>query len=94
MKPGDLVRLKSGGPVMNIGAHVPDGLLCFWYDKSSGDVKQATIRAAALDHVFTSETEDGMRTEYGDILEKVGSWPKNVRQQMVSFLQKYERMNP
>ena len=34
MKPGDIVRLKSGGPRMTIQAILDDRVVCKWFDKN------------------------------------------------------------
>jgi uncharacterized protein YodC (DUF2158 family) len=32
MHPGDVVQLKSGGPVMTVESVEPSGVICTWFD--------------------------------------------------------------
>ena len=47
MKPGDLVLLKSGGPLMTVHAVSPQGVVCTWFDKNNH--KTATFPEATLE---------------------------------------------
>ncbi len=31
LKPGDVVKLKSGGPDMTVGEKLTTGFLCYWF---------------------------------------------------------------
>ena len=47
LKIGDVVQLKSGGPVMTVDSEGADGhLVCQWFEGS--DVKKATFPIASL----------------------------------------------
>jgi uncharacterized protein YodC (DUF2158 family) len=48
LKPGDIVKLASGGPVMTVGvvSSMSDPVECFWF--ADGELKQANIHARAL----------------------------------------------
>jgi len=46
-KPGDIVRLKSGGPPMTIESlDKKDGFLCLWFDE--GQLEDAVLAAVVL----------------------------------------------
>ncbi|WBU53502.1 YodC family protein [Paracoccus sp. SCSIO 75233] len=49
LKPGDLVRLNSGGPLMTVGqaGGQPSEWRCYWFDKT--DRKQADFPEVALE---------------------------------------------
>jgi len=47
MKQGDVVVLKSGGPLMTVEAVRVDGVLCVWFDEKNNH-KQATFPEAML----------------------------------------------
>ena len=49
---GDLVRLKSGGPVMTVKFEIDQLLLCAWID-SGGRTRRATYSPEQLDLVHT-----------------------------------------
>jgi len=48
-KPGNTVRLKSGGPVMTVEGHTQGGRVsCRWFDPT-GKLQNATFEEAVLD---------------------------------------------
>lgn len=47
LKPGDLVRLKSGGPVMTIDEINFTGAICKWFDGKKAEAK--TFQVASLE---------------------------------------------
>lgn len=49
IKCGDLVKLKSGGPVMTVGSHIgprPDGVECHWFESQSASDGSRPPRSA------------------------------------------------
>jgi uncharacterized protein YodC (DUF2158 family) len=46
-KPGDVVQLKSGGPLMTVTAIDHSGVVCTWFDKNNH--KTATFPASTLE---------------------------------------------
>ncbi len=59
LKHGDIVRLKSGGPLMTVGktAKMLSDLRCFWFDKT--EMKSAEFPPEVLEK---SEKLPGSRT--------------------------------
>jgi uncharacterized protein YodC (DUF2158 family) len=47
MQPGDVVQLKSGGPLMTVHAINDAGVVCTWFDKSNH--KTATFPLSTLE---------------------------------------------
>jgi uncharacterized protein YodC (DUF2158 family) len=54
-KPGDLVHLKSGGPVMTVNG-LEGGVECLWF--SGDDLERGVFSQAALAEVEEDEEED------------------------------------
>jgi len=54
MQVGDLVRLKSGGPVMTVSWLNSGDVGCNWFNQSD-ELKTAHFRAAELRHVTEDE---------------------------------------
>ncbi len=48
LKPGDIVRLKSGGPQMTVSYFEGHNVECVWFG-ADGDFKRASFPAAALE---------------------------------------------
>ena len=47
MQPGDVVQLKSGGPLMTVHAINQGGVVCTWFDKTNH--KTATFPETTLE---------------------------------------------
>lgn len=58
-KPGEVVRLKSGGPKMTIteGGAVGGKVTCRWFSKS-GVLQTNVFETILLEHVMDEETPD------------------------------------
>lgn len=49
-KIGDLVRLKSGGPLMTVnGVSAYGSITCFWFSRTTYKVRSCTFNAKALE---------------------------------------------
>jgi uncharacterized protein YodC (DUF2158 family) len=48
MKAGDLVRLKSGSPLMTVEAVEPSGVICTWFDEKK-NLKQQRFLEVTLE---------------------------------------------
>lgn len=48
-EPGDVVKLKSGGPSMTVVAVKSDGVHCLWYADMADEVKTAVVPAICLE---------------------------------------------
>jgi len=48
MQPGDVVQLKSGGPIMTVQEVKPAGVVCTWFDEKH-NLKTAAFPEAMLD---------------------------------------------
>lgn len=61
MVPGDLVILKSGGPLMTIASlgqsHTPNSATCHWFT-TDGELKTFTFKLSALKIVSDSEAQN------------------------------------
>lgn len=57
IKPGDVVRLKSGGPPMTAGSLEGDVVLCFWFSEAH-NIGSAGVTLATAVHTkhFPLET--------------------------------------
>jgi uncharacterized protein YodC (DUF2158 family) len=62
-KPGDLVHLKSGGPIMTVNGLEPatQELVCLWF--SGDDLERGVFSQAAVAEVEEDEDEDEEETE-------------------------------
>jgi uncharacterized protein YodC (DUF2158 family) len=58
LEPGDVVQLKSGGPLMTVVAVEKSDVRCIWHSQSAEDIRSALIPAAALDHIDLADDED------------------------------------
>jgi uncharacterized protein YodC (DUF2158 family) len=58
LQPGDVVRLKSGGPGMTIVAVKDDGIHCIWYADMTDDVRTAVIPAICLEPIDLDDLDD------------------------------------
>jgi uncharacterized protein YodC (DUF2158 family) len=54
-KPGDTVRLNSGGPVMTVTAVEGDWVVCDWFDGSKKCEHKFVITALTLDNSFEAQ---------------------------------------
>ena len=57
-EPGDIVQIKSGGPIMTVVSAKGAEVLCLWFSEQAGDVKTTTIPARALGKVDLADDED------------------------------------
>ncbi|MDD7804256.1 MAG: DUF2158 domain-containing protein [Endozoicomonas sp. (ex Botrylloides leachii)] len=48
IKPGDLVKLKSSGPVMTVGKQISGEFQCYWYDKTTKKIEKSNLAKEAL----------------------------------------------
>jgi uncharacterized protein YodC (DUF2158 family) len=58
LEPGDIVQLKSGGPLMTVVAVEKSDVRCIWHSASAEALCSALIPAAALDHIDLADDED------------------------------------
>ena len=58
LEPGDIVQLKSGGPLMTVVAVEKSDVRCIWHSASAEALCSALIPAAALDHIDLEDDED------------------------------------
>ena len=56
--PGDVVQLKSGGPLMTVVALEKTDVRCIWHSQSAEALCSALIPAAARDHIDLADDED------------------------------------
>jgi len=47
-KPGDVVRLKSGGPLMTVVKVDAEHCYCHWFPRADADVRSHTFLAVTL----------------------------------------------
>lgn len=48
IKPGSVVKLKSGGPEMTVSDSSNGYYSCVWFDKNSGEAKEKSFKAHVL----------------------------------------------
>ena len=58
LETGDVVQLKSGGPLMTVVAVEKSDVRCIWHSQSAEALCSALIPAAALDHIDLADDED------------------------------------
>lgn len=58
LEPGDVVKLKSGGPAMTVVSVKDDGVHCLWYAEMADEVKTAVIPAICLELADADEDDD------------------------------------
>jgi len=58
LEPGDIVQLKSGGPLMTVVAMEKSDVRCIWHSASAEALCSALIPAVALDHIDLADDED------------------------------------
>jgi len=58
LEPGNVVQLKSGGPLMTVVAVEQSDVRCIWHSQSAETLCSALIPAAALDHIDLADDED------------------------------------
>jgi uncharacterized protein YodC (DUF2158 family) len=58
LEPGDVVQLKSGGPLMTVVAVEKGEVRCIWHSQSAEALCSALIPAAALEHIDLADDED------------------------------------
>lgn len=58
LEPGDVVQLKSGGPLMTVVAVEKAEARCIWHSTSAEDIRSALIPLAALEHIDLADDED------------------------------------
>jgi len=58
LEPGDVVKLKSGGPAMTVVAVKDDGVHCLWYADMADEVKTAVIPAFCLELADDIDDDD------------------------------------
>ena len=58
-QPGEIVQLKSGGPLMTI-IKVEDGkrITCMWYAQEQGEFRTHVFEQAWLDQIDIEDDED------------------------------------
>ena len=57
-EPGDIVQIKSGGPLMTVVKTDESGVLCLWFNEATGEVRTATIPTIVLGVVDLADDED------------------------------------
>jgi uncharacterized protein YodC (DUF2158 family) len=58
LEPGDVVRMKSGGPGMTVVAVKDDGVHCIWYADMTDEVRTAVIPAICLELTDIDDLDD------------------------------------
>ncbi len=58
LEPGNVVQLKSGGPLMTVVAVEKTEARCIWHSQSAEDIRSATIPLSALEHIDLADDED------------------------------------
>lgn len=58
LEPGDVVQLKSGGPLMTVVSVDKAEARCIWHSQSAEDIRSAAIPVVALDHIDLADDED------------------------------------
>jgi uncharacterized protein YodC (DUF2158 family) len=54
---GEIVQLKSGGPVMTVVSNDDQGVHCLWYGEAADEMRSATIPLVALEAAPLTDTE-------------------------------------
>jgi len=75
MKPGDLVRLKSGGPPMTVAKVIEDRAKCVWFN-SSVSLTQAILPLATL--VAAEPEAEGPTARVFDVPATVEAEPRPI----------------
>jgi uncharacterized protein YodC (DUF2158 family) len=57
-EPGDIVQIKSGGPIMTVTQISAKDVTCLWFSEQAGDVRTATVPMIALEKVDLADDED------------------------------------
>ena len=65
-EPGDIVQIKSGGPIMTVVSAKGAEVQCLWFSEQAGDVKTATIPTLALEKVDLADDEDFEEDDFDD----------------------------
>ena len=58
LEPGDVVQLKSGGPLMTVVAVEKAEARCIWHSQTGEDIRSALIPVVALEHIDLADDED------------------------------------
>lgn len=66
LEPGDIVQIKSGGPIMTVVSIDEAGAHCLWYSESGEEIRTATIPAVALTALVLSDDEDFEDDDFDD----------------------------
>ena len=48
-EPGNIVQIKSGGPIMTVVSVGDSGVHCLWYGETTDDIRTATLPPVVLD---------------------------------------------
>jgi uncharacterized protein YodC (DUF2158 family) len=59
MTPGDVVQLKSGGPLMTVQSVDADGVICIWFDEKK-KLTNARFPEATLDKYDENAAGSGL----------------------------------
>jgi uncharacterized protein YodC (DUF2158 family) len=61
---GDLVRLRSGGPMLNVKSVLGNWVICTWLD-DYGELQSSAFPLAMIDGPVTPSPDDGQRETKG-----------------------------
>jgi uncharacterized protein YodC (DUF2158 family) len=64
-KPGDLVRVKSGGPLMTVGSIKAGKVICEWFD-AAGKPRRALLSPGAL----VEDASDASLSDFKKLIDR------------------------
>ena len=57
-EPGNIVQLKSGGPLMTVVEVKGTDVTCLWFSEPAGDMRRLDVPAIALEKIDLADDED------------------------------------
>lgn len=92
MKPGDLVRLKSGGPVMTVEAAWHQSGRCKWF--LGGAIQSSDFEFSALVEASRVDENGRKRRLAAEMLDDICAMSPLEQKTLVMFINKWLELHP